>query len=334
MHDLRKISKEIGDNIDLVQGAGGNTSVKEKGVLWIKASGCWLSDAMERDIFVPVDNTKVLNSVDSGGTPSVLSESRVRSADASLRPSIETVLHSLMPHKFVLHVHPVNTLSILVLDNGIKYIDKLLGDLNWAWVPYIKPGSDLAKFVQRVVKIDTDIVFLANHGLVVGAETAQKALDLLLLIENKLSRKVRKSGQICSDRLKLSVNESEYKLPKYEIAHKIANDEIALQVVDNGSLYPDHVVFLGAGPMEIMSIEEFEEGPAKHNFGNSNVAIIRNHGVVVHSNISDNAESMLYCLASILMRLQKGEKLRYLTQKEEMELMNWDAEKYRQLIQR
>ena len=40
---LQKISYEIGSNIDLIQGAGGNTSLKENGVLWVKASGCWLS---------------------------------------------------------------------------------------------------------------------------------------------------------------------------------------------------------------------------------------------------------------------------------------------------
>ena len=45
--ELRNISSQIGNNIDFVQGAGGNTSVKEDGVLWIKASGCWLSDAIE-----------------------------------------------------------------------------------------------------------------------------------------------------------------------------------------------------------------------------------------------------------------------------------------------
>ena len=50
LDDLAVISKHIGTNLDLVQGAGGNTSVKQDDVLWIKASGCWLKDAGSRDI--------------------------------------------------------------------------------------------------------------------------------------------------------------------------------------------------------------------------------------------------------------------------------------------
>jgi rhamnose utilization protein RhaD (predicted bifunctional aldolase and dehydrogenase) len=64
------------------------------------------------------------------------------------------------------------------------------------------------------------------------------------------------------------------------------------------------------------------------------VIIVRDFGVVIPRDFSDNAESMLYCLASVLLRIQKGEELRYLTQEEELELMDWDAEKYRQSIQR
>jgi rhamnose utilization protein RhaD (predicted bifunctional aldolase and dehydrogenase) len=39
------------------QAAGGNTSLKRRNVMWIKASGCWLASALERDIFVPGDLT-------------------------------------------------------------------------------------------------------------------------------------------------------------------------------------------------------------------------------------------------------------------------------------
>ena len=51
---LRQLSARIGADPLLVQGAGGNTSVKEGGVLWIKASGKWLSGAARGHMFVPV----------------------------------------------------------------------------------------------------------------------------------------------------------------------------------------------------------------------------------------------------------------------------------------
>ena len=50
--DLEGLSVYLGSNLDWVQGAGGNTSVKDNGVLWVKASGFWLADAQNKNIFV------------------------------------------------------------------------------------------------------------------------------------------------------------------------------------------------------------------------------------------------------------------------------------------
>ena len=49
---LSNLSENLGKNLDFIQGAGGNTSVKINETLWIKASGCWLSDANQKNIFV------------------------------------------------------------------------------------------------------------------------------------------------------------------------------------------------------------------------------------------------------------------------------------------
>ena len=64
-NDLKELSVFLGDNLDWVQGAGGNTSVKENGVLWVKASGYWLSEAFNKNIFVtPLDRQAVLDKID------------------------------------------------------------------------------------------------------------------------------------------------------------------------------------------------------------------------------------------------------------------------------
>ena len=334
-NDLKKISREIGINIDFIQGAGGNSSVKENGVLWIKASGCWLSDAIDQNIFVPVDNDQVLNSIEKGDVSNIALKKEYISNNFSLRPSIETVLHAMMPHKFVLHAHGVNTLSIAVLIDGQEYAERLLKDINWAWAPYAMPGIKLGQALQVVLKNNPDVIILANHGLVVGAETAQKALSLLTLVEERMKRKLRKSPKFKNKRLISAIKNSKYKMPKFENIHEIARDDIALRVIQTGSLYPDHVVFIGPGPMKVLSIEEFEEKSKESIFSkNNSVVVVRDFGVVVSCNFSDNAETMLYCLASVLLRLQPKEKLSYLTHKDEMELIDWDAEKYRQSIQK
>ena len=52
---IRSLSANLGSDPLLVQAAGGNTSLKTDGVMWIKASGTWLRDALAKDIFVPLD---------------------------------------------------------------------------------------------------------------------------------------------------------------------------------------------------------------------------------------------------------------------------------------
>jgi rhamnose utilization protein RhaD (predicted bifunctional aldolase and dehydrogenase) len=65
LNPLKEVSQLISQNIDLVQGAGGNTTLKDGNVLWIKASGCWLSDATYKEIFMPVDRNNVLDSINN-----------------------------------------------------------------------------------------------------------------------------------------------------------------------------------------------------------------------------------------------------------------------------
>src|SRR5450830_1321794 len=103
----------IGNDPLLVQGAGGNFSWKDDGLLWVKASGTWLAQAMENDIFVPVDLTHLRLEIGRGNfsvTPNVIGPS-------NLKPSIETLLHALMPHKVVAHLHAIEILAYLVREN-------------------------------------------------------------------------------------------------------------------------------------------------------------------------------------------------------------------------
>ena len=53
-HALREVSAALGADPLRTQGAGGNTSIKQDGVMWIKASGTWLADALAQDIMTPV----------------------------------------------------------------------------------------------------------------------------------------------------------------------------------------------------------------------------------------------------------------------------------------
>jgi len=99
------------------------------------------------------------------------------------------------------------------------------------------------------------------------------------------------------------------------------------------SLYPDHVVFLGPGPMTLMSIEKAKKFISSNNDRYKTI-VIENVGVIIHKTASENIDEMLHCLANTLLRVPKNEKLYYLSEQDELDLLNWDAEKYRQLIQK
>ena len=114
----------MGNNIDWIQGAGGNTSVKENSILWVKASGYWLSDAQNINIFTPLDRQVVIDKIDQE-VEDLSSAQILDKRDKVLKPSIETTLHALMRQKFVAHLHSVNVISYAVLKNGEKILNEL-----------------------------------------------------------------------------------------------------------------------------------------------------------------------------------------------------------------
>ena len=221
-NDLNELSVFLGDNLDWVQGAGGNTSVKENGVLWVKASGYWLSDAQNNNIFVPLDRQTVLDKIEQG-VENLNSARTLGKQYHSLRPSIETTMHALMRHRFVAHVHSVNVISFAVLKDSKKILNEKLDGINWLWVPYVRPGLPLTKILYSLNVSDFDVIILANHGVVIGGDTKEEVLDIFERVETRLFRSIR-GGFIDTNKAKLEslIETSEYRLPKHDKSHVLA----------------------------------------------------------------------------------------------------------------
>jgi len=136
---IEQYCAKIGLDSKLVQGAGGNVSWKDKDTLWIKASGEWLADANKKDIFLPIDLKHLeysINISDFNVTPKTLSKTE-------LRPSIETLFHAVMPHKVVLHLHPIVPLSYLVRKDCFLIIKKKLNpSFQWDLIDYKNLSRD------------------------------------------------------------------------------------------------------------------------------------------------------------------------------------------------
>ena len=176
--DLNKFlsaSAELGKNFNLIQGAGGNTSYKFRDSLFIKASGFKLKNSLEKNIFVEV-NYKNLNKalVEKKNDPIKNSWN----SKQKMKPSIETSLHSILPFKYIFHVHCLNTISWVVRKNFENEFKKLFKNEDYKVVKYIKPGLTLTGEIQKLI-IDKapNILFLKNHGVVVGSDNIDNALD-------------------------------------------------------------------------------------------------------------------------------------------------------------
>ena len=329
LDDLRHMSARVGSNILLVQGAGGNSSVKLDDVLWVKASGAWLSEANEKAMFVPVPLEGARAALAAGNEKMPVSAGF---GEITMRASIETSLHALMPHPVVLHVHAVNTIAWAAREDAQDELAERLNGLAWRPLPYRRPGLPLSQVVaEHTAKERADVLILGNHGLLVGAETCAAAEALVAEVERRLDLKpwpapagdLRALHRICSG--------TEYRPASDEICHGLATNPHNLGVATGGSLYPDHVVFLGPA-LPILPADGDLQKLVAETVPAPVALLVPGAGAIVRQDVTPGAEAMLVCLGLVVARLPESAVVRCLPAHEEQALLNWDAERYRQQL--
>ena len=329
---VRAFCADIGRDRLLVQGAGGNVSWKDGDVLWVKASGCWLAEADQREIFVPVALNELREAIQAGNFDFA---PKAMEGGSGLKPSIETMLHALMPHKVVVHLHAVEVLAHLVREEGLQGIARALGDVvSWRAVPYRKPGGELARSIAEALGQDSDIdvVFMVNHGLVIGGEsTADVAAKLALLVGRlALPANFAAPRQVADESLSQA---------GYARVDDVAVQSLAFEpqwfdrLPRDWALYPDHVVFLGARPFVYESTDDLLQlcktaDPAPE------LAFVRGNGVYARASFNKAKVEQIKCYADVLVRQQPADRLQSLSQQDIGEVLNWDAERYRQELNR
>ena len=107
-------------------------------------------------------------------------------------PSIETLLHAFLPHKFVDHTHSTAVLSLTNQPNGEELCREVFGD-RAGLVPYIKPGFDLAKKAAEVFEsnTDVDVLIALKHGIFTFGETALEAYRRMIDAVTKVERRLK-----------------------------------------------------------------------------------------------------------------------------------------------
>lgn len=336
---LRRFSAAIGADPLLIQAAGGNTSVKADGVMWIKASGTRLENALREEIMVPVALGPLLRAVAEMRPEAEKAEEFVVRALApgALRPSIETTVHALMPQRIVVHVHCVETIAHAVRADAEERVATRLAGLAFAFVPYARPGLPLARAIAERLKPGTDILVLGNHGLAVAAGSVAEAEALLEKVVGLLREPARPAPPADIGGLRELARGSGYRLPATPRPHGAATDPVSLGFAAGGSLYPDHVIFLGVGSAVARPGETAAAAAARLSAGGRQAPasiLFPGKGVLMRGDATSSAEAMAGCLADVTARIGEGARLRYLSAAENDELTGWDAEKYRQKLAR
>lgn len=197
----------LGGEPRLVLHGGGNTSLKTRakdilGIEWevlcVKGSGWDMGviepaglPAVKLDALLAARSLKALSDED------MVAMQRANLLDPSaLNPSIETLLHAFLPHKFVDHTHSTAILALVDQQDSEPLCREVFGG-RLGFVPYIKPGFDLAKAAADIYDADPSVqgLILDKHGIFTFAETAKEAYDLMIEFVTMAEEHVAQHGR-------------------------------------------------------------------------------------------------------------------------------------------
>lgn len=195
-------SRLLGQVPWLVMHGGGNTSVKTKipdvygdltDVICIKGSGRDLAviepDGHPAVRRAPLDRLRGLVSLSDEDMVNVQRQNLLDTSAPN--PSVETLLHAYLPHKFIDHTHSVISTAIACLPDAESVMKKIFGN-RVAYVPYIMPGFQLAKAAAEAYERDPSVqgLLLAKHGIFSMGETARETYELMIEFVTLMERYV------------------------------------------------------------------------------------------------------------------------------------------------
>jgi len=219
----------LGQDSSLVLHGGGNTSVKitetnivgeQEEILYVKGSG-WDLVSIEKAGFSPVRMAHMikLGALESLSDPQMVNELKTQLTSASApAPSVETILHAILPFKYVDHTHADAVVTISNTSDGEDRIREIYGD-RVVIVPYVMPGFDLSKDVGRLFSEQatdkTEGMVLLNHGIFSFGATAKEAYDRMIELVN------------LAEQYLIKQNAWEIKKPLSNVGSKSIRNEIA-----------------------------------------------------------------------------------------------------------
>jgi rhamnose utilization protein RhaD (predicted bifunctional aldolase and dehydrogenase)/NAD(P)-dependent dehydrogenase (short-subunit alcohol dehydrogenase family) len=276
-------SRLLGRDRSLVLHGGGNTSVKlreknlfgeEEDVLYVKGSG-WDLETIEPAGFTPVTlgYVRKLAALRQLPDPQMVNELNTHMLRAGApSPSVETILHAILPHKYVDHTHADAVLSVSNAPDGEKRIREIYGD-RVVVIPYIMAGFDLAAYCAREfpkqANKNTVGMVLLSHGIFSFGPGARESYELMIelvsMAEEYLAKKKAWQAAVAPSRPASSKREDIARLRRaicdqagFPMLLKVNDSEKFLgfaqrpdveKLSQQGPATPDHVIRTKPFPM-------------------------------------------------------------------------------------
>ncbi len=202
---ITALSHEFGTP-EFVKGGGGNTSVKDETILYVKPSGITLGE-MKPDDFLPLDRARV------AALAATTFPEDVRAREAAVvefmaktvlpghdgRPSVEAPLHNSFSARYVVHTHPTMVSGLVCGKNGKAVAQDLFPSA--LWLDPIEPGyllslrvGDLLAKARASGGGEPSVVFLANHGVFVAHDDPDEIRRIYADIMKKVADAVADAG--------------------------------------------------------------------------------------------------------------------------------------------
>jgi len=189
-------SRLFGRESSLVLSGGGNTSVKTRApdlfgettdILYVKSSG-WDLANIEAAGFAPLrlDAVRRMAALASLSDSRMVAMLRSLSIDpAAPAPSVEAILHAVIPAAFVDHTHADAVVTITNTPGGMQRIGDIYGNRMFI-VPYVMPGFELAREVYEMTRdadwAELEGIILMNHGVFTFGEDARTSYERMIQV--------------------------------------------------------------------------------------------------------------------------------------------------------
>ncbi|MEN8717790.1 MAG: class II aldolase/adducin family protein [Sulfurovum sp.] len=363
-------SNLLGRSDELVLHGGGNTSVKSvimgEEILLVKGSG-WDLVSIKEEGFAPVklETLKKMAQYETLSDTDMVSEQKAAMIDKTApNPSVEAILHAIIPFKFVDHTHADAVVTMSNSKTGIQNIEEVFP--NFLIIPYVMPGFILAKKIYEMSKdIDwnkCEGIILHNHGIFTFDDGAKKSYDKMIDAVSKAEDFLNKNAALelekNLDSIDFNVNELKDLISKEKnsevivnintsnLAKTYASKENLKEYASRGVLTPEHIIRTKRVPLIIEDNNEIESSinEFKSNYENyfnefskdeiclnkaPNYAVIKDFGVVTFGKNEKEANIINDIVEHTMIAVLRADKLggyESISLKDSFEMEYWELE--------